>query len=239
MKSELPPKLSWKVRSTRTPRSRKMRLDVVADDRQAAFLEAALPVALARDEDRHAVHHRAARVEDLLRVPLGRLFGADRQVADHHVGLRLLQDADYVRGFAGRLLHDFGEVLADAVVGHAALDFHAGARHVRELHGVVGLCEYGLGEVEPHLVLVDVERGDELDVTDVIAAEVNVHQPRHGLFGRCVAVVVHALDERRGAVADADDGNSYLAIAMTVLLGAHAPTSSRTFAFSICVMPSS
>ena len=37
-----------------------LRLDVVADDRHAGLLEAALPVRLARDEDRHAVHHRAA-----------------------------------------------------------------------------------------------------------------------------------------------------------------------------------
>src|SRR6059058_3948913 len=39
---------------------------------QAGLLEAALPVGLARDELRDAVHHRAAGVEDLLRVPLRR-----------------------------------------------------------------------------------------------------------------------------------------------------------------------
>src|SRR6266511_1797440 len=35
-----------------------LRLDVVADDGYARLLEAALPVGLARDEDRHAVDHR-------------------------------------------------------------------------------------------------------------------------------------------------------------------------------------
>ena len=48
-------------------------LDVVADDRQAALVEALLPVRLAGDEDRDAVHEGAAGVEDLLDVPLGGL----------------------------------------------------------------------------------------------------------------------------------------------------------------------
>src|SRR3954447_23150201 len=47
-----------------------LRLDVVADDRQALLLEAVVPVVLTCDEDRHAVDHRAARLEDLLGVPL-------------------------------------------------------------------------------------------------------------------------------------------------------------------------
>ncbi len=46
---------------------------------------------------------------------------------------------------------------------------------------------------------------DELDVPDVIAAEVDVHQARHEIGRVCVLVVLHPLDEGRGAVADADD----------------------------------
>ena len=73
-------------------------LDVVADDRHAGLDEALLPVGLAGDEDGDAVHHGAAGGEDLLRVPLGGLFAAHRQVADDDVGLRLLEDADDVVG---------------------------------------------------------------------------------------------------------------------------------------------
>ena len=69
-----------------------LRLDVVADDRQAGLLEAVAPVLLARDEDRHAVDVRDAGRERLLDVPLGGLLGAHRQVADEDVGLRLLED---------------------------------------------------------------------------------------------------------------------------------------------------
>src|SRR5260370_17248706 len=45
--------------------------------------------------------------------------------------------------------------------------------------------------------LVDVKRGDELDVADVVATEVDVHQTWDGVLRGCVVVVVHALDERR------------------------------------------
>ena len=62
-------------------------LDVVADDRQAGLLERLVPVILAGDEDRQAVDEADAGFERLLDVPLGRLLGADRQVADEYVCL--------------------------------------------------------------------------------------------------------------------------------------------------------
>ena len=64
-----------------------LRLDVVADDRQPGLLEALVPVVLAGDEHRQAVDEADAGLERLLDVPLGRLLGADRQVADEDVGL--------------------------------------------------------------------------------------------------------------------------------------------------------
>ena len=68
-----------------------------------------------------------------------------------------------------------------------------------------------LREVEADLLGVDVERGDELDVADVVRAEVDVHQAGDLLRRVGVAVEVDALDERRGAVSDADDGDPDLA----------------------------
>src|SRR5204863_9127526 len=118
---------------------------------------------------------------------------------------------------------------------HAALDLDPDRRHVAELHGVVGPGENRLREVEPDLVLVDVERGDELDVADVVAAQVDVHQARDGFLGRRAAVVMNPLDQRGGAVANPHDGHSNLVVspgAMTIP-GAHAPTSSRTFELPI------
>src|SRR5690606_23485739 len=65
----------------------------------------------------------------------------------------------------------------------------------------------GLGEVLADLVGVDVERCGELDVTDVVAAQVDVHQTRDVLLGGGIAVVLDPLDEGRRAVADADDAH--------------------------------
>ena len=102
------------------------------------------------------------------------------------------------------------EVLAEAVVGHAPVDLDIQLRHLLEHVGVVGLGVDRLGEVLADLVLVDVERGHELDVADVVAAQVDVHQARHELIVRGVLVVVAALDQAAGAVADAHDGDADL-----------------------------
>ena len=77
-----------------------LRLDVVADDRQPGLGEALVPVVLAGDEDRQAVDEADPGLERLLDVPLGRLLGADRQVADQDVGPGLLEDPDDVVGRA-------------------------------------------------------------------------------------------------------------------------------------------
>src|SRR6185295_5439523 len=79
--------------------------------------------------------------------------------------------------------------------------------------GVVGLRVDRLGQVLADLVLVDVEGGDELDVADVVAAQVDVHQPGDEVVLLGVLVVVPALDEAARAVAHADDRDADLAVA--------------------------
>ncbi len=173
----------------------------------------------ASDEDGHAVHHRAAGLEDLLRVPLRRRLGADREVVDDDIGARLLQDPDDVVRRAGRLGHDLREVLADPVVGHPARDLDPGLRHVGELDRVVRVRPHRLGQVLADLALDDVERGRELDVADVVAAEVHVHQARDELVVGRVLVVLDALEQRVGAVADADDRDAHLVLRARAAVG--------------------
>ena len=190
-------------------------LDVVADDRQTGLLEALGPIGLAGDEDRDVVDEGDAGGQRLLDVPLRGLLGTDREVGDEDVGLRVLQQLDDVAGLARRLLDDLGEVLAEAVVRHAALDDDVLLGHARELDRVVLTGEDRVGEVLADLLLVDVNRGDELDVLDVVPAEIDVHQAGDHLIGGSVLVVLNALDEGRGAVADADDGDADLAVRAT------------------------
>ena len=126
--------------------------------------------------------------------------------------MRLLEDADDVGGLARGLGDLLLQVLAEAVVGHAALDLDAQLGDVGELDRVVLARPDRLGEVLADLLGVDVEGGDELDVADVVAAEVDVHQARDLLVGVGVLVVLDALDEAVGAVADADDRDADLAV---------------------------
>ena len=86
-------------------------------------------------------------------------------------------------------------------------------RHLLEDVRVVGLGVDRLGQVLADLVLVDVEGGDEIDVADVVAAQVDVHQTRYELVVLGVLVVVAPLDEAARAVADADDRDADLAVA--------------------------
>src|SRR5205823_3373679 len=88
---------------------------------QPALGEALGPVGLRADEDRDAVDERAARCQDLLDVPLGRHLRADRQIVHDHIGAGVPEDPHDVGGRALRLLDPGADVLAQAVVGHAAV----------------------------------------------------------------------------------------------------------------------
>ncbi len=187
-------------------------LDVVADDRQPGLHEPAVPVVLPGDEHRQAVDEPDPRVERLLDVPLGGLLGADGQVADQHVRVRLLQDPDDVVRLARRLRDLLLQVLAEPVVGHPAVDGDAQVRDVGERHGVVLAGEDRLGEVLADLLRIDVEGRRELDVADVVPAEVDVHQARDVFRRIGVAVVLDSLDERARAVAHPDDRHPDLVV---------------------------
>src|SRR5206468_733746 len=85
-------------------------------------------------------------------------------------------------------------IVAPTVMGHPPLHRDTGARDLVEHVRVVGLRVDRLGEVLADLVLVDVEGGHELDVADVVAADVHVHEARDELVVLGVPVVITALN---------------------------------------------
>ena len=171
-------------------------LDIVADDLGAGVFEPAAPVVLAGDKYGDAIHHGHPGLEDLFHVPFGGLFAAYGQVIDDHVGSRVFQDADDVDGAARSLLHDIREVVPYAIVGHAPMNPDAKLGNVGELDGVVGAREDRLGHVQADFSGVDVERGRDLHVLDVVAGQVNVHQSGHGVVGVSPAVILDTLNQR-------------------------------------------
>ena len=167
------------------------------------------PLRVGGDEHRQRVDEGDARVDRALRVELVRVLGADRQIRDQHVGLRVAQGGDHVNRLLVGLGDDLAVVLAQTVHRGAALHGDAQRWHVADRDGVVLARHDGLGHVPADLLGVDVERGDELDVADVVRAELDMHQARHPTSRVGVLVVLHALDEGTCAVPDAHDGYPY------------------------------
>ncbi len=82
----------------------------------------------------------------------------------------------------------------DSIRNGARKDLHSRLWDIGELDAEVGIFEYCLGDVLPYLEAVDLEGGDELDVLDVVAAEVDVHKAGDLPF-LLVPVELHSLDE--------------------------------------------
>ena len=184
-------------------------LDVVADDRDAGVLELLGPLGVGGDEHGQGVDEGDARVDRALRVELVGVLGAHREVGHDDVGLRVLEDLHDVDGRGVGLLDRLAVVLAETVERRAALDRDAGRRHVGDLDRVVLAAADRVGEVEADLLRIDVERGDELDVLDVVVTELDVHQTGHVAGRISVLVVLDALDQGRGAVAHAHNCHAY------------------------------
>nr|WP_239020623.1 hypothetical protein [Nakamurella antarctica] len=147
-------------------------------------------------------------VDGALGVELRGGFGADGEVANEYVDLGVLEGLDNVDGFGVRFGDRLAVVLAEAIEGVTALDDNAGGRHVGKLDRVVLAGQDRLGEVEADLLGVNVECGNELQIRDVVIAELDMHQAGDLGAGGGVAVVLDALDERGGAVSDADNGDA-------------------------------
>ncbi len=143
-------------------------------------------------------------------VEASRLLGAHGQVGDEHVGTCGLQYGRDVDGGGLGLSDRLGVVLAEPVERRAALDLHPEGWHVGESDGVVLAGEDRLREVAPDLLGVDVEGGDELEVTDVVAPELDVHETGDVVAGLGALVVVDALHQGRRAVAHTGDRDAYL-----------------------------
>ncbi len=184
-------------------------LDVVADDRNAAIAEALGPVLVGGDEHGDAVDEGAAGFQRLGGVELGGGLRAHRQIGNQHVGLGLAQPLGHVDGRGFRLFDPVLEVLAQAIQRRAALHLHAGPVGLGEDDGVVGLQQYGFGDVAADLSGVDVEGRGDLDVRDVVAAQVDVHQAGRRFVLGGFGVVAEALNQRRGAIANPDDPDTY------------------------------
>ena len=177
MKSMLPPKLSWYVRSSSTPRSSNSfastrctmvaptwRLDVVADDRQAGVGELLRPLRVGGDEDRQRVDEGAAGVDRGLGVELVGLLRADRQVGDdaRRPGRRAAPATTSTGGLVGLLDRSRGSTRPrPSKVGPRCTVTPVGGTS-QILMVLFSLATIASARSLPDLLGVHVERGDEL-----------------------------------------------------------------------------
>ena len=98
-----------------------------------------------------------------------------------------------IDGRSGGLLTALAVVLPESVKGRSSLDHHSSFGNRGEADRVVHPRKDRLGGIEADLGGIDVERSNKFDVRDVIAAELDVHEARHGIGRIGVLVVLHAL----------------------------------------------
>ena len=190
-----------------------LRLDVIADQRDAGRLETRRPFGIAGDEDGNGVDEGHARFQRALGVELCRLLRSDRQVVDHDVGAGLAQRGDHlvpigfglIGGHEGPLVDMIGHMIGHAVQRSPHLHLGSGRRHLlAKCLRAVGPGEYRVGHVAPDLALVDIPGGDDADIGGPVSRQLQVHEPGHVVGAR--PVMRDALHQRGGAIADADDG---------------------------------
>ena len=141
------------------------------------------------------------------------LLRPDRQVADKHLGSRCPQrSGDVHGGCVGRaerlVVFVVRHVLGHPVEHRSHLNRHPAWRQDGlKYPGTVRLGEHRLLQRVADLASIDVECRNDLDVRGAPAADALVHQ---ALAFRCVAcaVVLDALNQRAGAVADAGNRDS-------------------------------
>src|SRR4051794_1331607 len=184
-------------------------LDVIADDGKAGLFEAAAPCGIGSDEHGDAIDEAAAGVDRLPGVPFACLLRSDGEVGNHDVGARA---SKYLRNIGFWLARDryvVFEILTDAVQHRPATNDDAGLGNRGKTMRVVRSRKNRLRNVVPHLVGVDVESRRNLDVADVIAADVGVHQARNRLIGFGVSIVSEALDQGACAIAHPDNTDAH------------------------------
>src|SRR5699024_11609143 len=77
-----------------------------------------------------------------------------------------------------------------------------------EFGGVVLTGRARSGDVEADPLAVDIEGGNEIDVTDVIIPDLHVHETRNLRPRGHIPVVLNTLDQGRGAVAQSGNRDS-------------------------------
>jgi hypothetical protein len=101
-------------------------------------------------------------------------------------------------------------------MGHAPGYFNPQGWHLTEPVGIVRGSIDGLREVLAYLILINIDSGHKLNVPDMIAPQINMHQTGDGILLFGITVVLHSLYQRGSTVPDSN--NCYLDLSQFICL---------------------
>ena len=81
-------------------------------------------------------------------------------------------------------------------MGHAAFHLDTQVRDVGELEGIVGERKKGFGKILADLGVDDIKGSRKLDITDVIPAQVDVHQSGDAVIIFGILIELDTLHQR-------------------------------------------
>src|SRR5438477_12696728 len=73
----------------------------------------------------------------------------------------------------------------------------------------IGRRENGLADIKADFAPVDIESGNDFDISRPVSADLPVHQSDAGAIAGRAVIKIYSLDERTGTVPNPDDGDSY------------------------------
>src|SRR6266540_6546575 len=171
-------------------------LDIVTDNRQAGTLELTGPFGSRGNKDRDTVYKTAAGVDSRLSVELRSLLRAHRQVIDDCVGLGVFKHLYHIDGYLAFFnWHQFGSVLVNPVQSRPARNRYVQLGDFGKHSGVIRFSIDRLGHVFTDFVAVNVKRRHNLDVVNVVAAKVNVHNARDKFVILGISIIIYSLNQ--------------------------------------------
>ena len=184
-------------------------LNVIADNRNARIRELLRPLGVGGNKDRQGVDESTAGIDSCLRVVLIGFFRTHWQVGDNNVSTGVLECLNDIDRLSVRFFNRLQVVTAQTIQGHAALHRDTNVVELSDGDGAVAGSAGGIRKILAHLGRIHIEGSNKLNIANMVVTELGVHEAGNFLLDRCVAVILHALDERSCTVANTNDGNLY------------------------------
>jgi hypothetical protein len=108
------------------------------------------------------------------------------------------------------------------------VNLNPGSGHLTKLEGIIGFGKNGSGQVLTYLVLINIEGSHEINIADMIPAEIDMHKSRYKFILFCFLIVVNALNQGRGTIAHSYYGYIYLTQSLLPSFSTAKPTGKGT-----------